>query len=142
MANIFNDDFRDFIASLNTNKVEYVLVGGYSVILHGYNRTTGDMDVWVNKSEENYNRLTMAFADFWMPMFEMTKDAFLNDHAMDVFTFGRQPSSLNIMTGLKDWILSMLRREQAFTKKMTWKYDLLISTILHRLRKLQAGIRT
>lgn len=36
MANIFNEDFRDFIQALNHNDVEYILVGGYAVILHGY----------------------------------------------------------------------------------------------------------
>ena len=46
MGNIFNKDFRDFITALNNNDVEYILVGGYSVILHGYSRTTGDMHIW------------------------------------------------------------------------------------------------
>ena len=45
MGNIFNDDFRDFLKSLNNNNVNYILVGGYSVILHGYSRTIGDMDI-------------------------------------------------------------------------------------------------
>lgn len=44
MGNIFNEDFRDFINALNNNHVRYILVGGFSVILHGYSRTTGDMD--------------------------------------------------------------------------------------------------
>ncbi|WP_262485400.1 hypothetical protein [Dyadobacter alkalitolerans] len=44
MANIFNDDFHDFLKSLNECQVEYI-VGGYSVIVHGYSRTTGDMDI-------------------------------------------------------------------------------------------------
>ena len=43
MANIFNDDFRDFIDALNKNEVEYLLVGGYAVILNGYRRTTGEI---------------------------------------------------------------------------------------------------
>jgi hypothetical protein len=47
MGNIFNQDFRDFISALNQEEVNYLLVGGYSVILHGYSRTTGDMDLWV-----------------------------------------------------------------------------------------------
>ncbi|WP_229213816.1 hypothetical protein [Dyadobacter psychrotolerans] len=51
MANIFIDDFQDFLKSLNEYNVEYILVGGYSVILHGYSRTTGDMDIWVKKNE-------------------------------------------------------------------------------------------
>lgn len=44
MGNVFNEDFRDFLEALRRNKVRYVLVGGYSVILHGYRRTTGDLD--------------------------------------------------------------------------------------------------
>jgi predicted acyl esterase len=51
--NIFNDDFRDFIQCLNKHQVEYVLVGGYAVIIRGYSRSTGDMDIWVNKTEAN-----------------------------------------------------------------------------------------
>lgn len=30
--NIFNQDFKDFISALNAAKVDYILVGGYSVI--------------------------------------------------------------------------------------------------------------
>ena len=44
MGNLFNEDFRDFLAALRRHQVRYVLVGGYSVILHGYSRTTGDLD--------------------------------------------------------------------------------------------------
>ena len=53
VANIFNDDFRNFIQLMNENEVEYLLVGGYSVVLHGYTRTTGDLDIWVNQTEKN-----------------------------------------------------------------------------------------
>lgn len=45
MDNIFNDDFRDFISALNESNVEYLLVGEYSVIIHGYSRNTGDLDL-------------------------------------------------------------------------------------------------
>jgi len=61
MANIFNDDFQDFLKALNEFQVEYILVGGYSVILHGYSRTTGDMDIWVKKTKENYLKIGRAF---------------------------------------------------------------------------------
>lgn len=48
MANILNQDFTDFSVALSQAEVEYVLVGGYAVIFHGYNRTTGGLDIWVN----------------------------------------------------------------------------------------------
>lgn len=42
--NIFNDDFKDFIESLNKFDVEYILIEGYPVVLQGYHRTTDDLD--------------------------------------------------------------------------------------------------
>jgi hypothetical protein len=42
-GNIFNNDFRDFIKAMNNRDVEYLLVGGYAVIIHGYRRSSGDM---------------------------------------------------------------------------------------------------
>jgi len=44
--NIFNADFQDFITALNNNNVDYILLGGYAVILYGYSRNTGDMDIF------------------------------------------------------------------------------------------------
>lgn len=61
MADIFNQDFRDFIKSLNNADVEYILVGGYSVIFHGYKRVTGDLDIRVNKTASYYKKITKAF---------------------------------------------------------------------------------
>jgi len=101
MGNIFNDDFMDFIRQFNRCHVKYVLVGGYSVILHGYSRTTGDMDIWVDRTAENYLKIRRAFLAFGMPMFDMTEDKFLNDDKTDVFTFGRPPSSIDVMTAVK-----------------------------------------
>jgi hypothetical protein len=101
MGNIFNEDFRDFISALNNNEVEYILVGGYSVILHGYSRTTGDMDIWVKKNRENYLKLLAAFKQFKMPVFDMTEKNFLNDTDLDVFSFGRAPRCIDIMTAVK-----------------------------------------
>jgi hypothetical protein len=52
-AQVFNPDFQEFLQALDDCNVEYVLVGGYAVIFHGYNRTTGDMDIWVNPTGDN-----------------------------------------------------------------------------------------
>ncbi len=101
MGNIFNEDFRDFIHQLNINHVRYILVGGYSVILHGYSRTTGDMDIWVDRTSENYNKIKQAFFDFGMPVFDMTENAFLNNESLDVFSFGRPPTSIDMMVKVK-----------------------------------------
>ncbi len=101
MNNIFNDDFQDFLSAFHKNEVKYLLVGGYSVILHGYPRTTGDMDLWVEKSEENYLKIVSAFYDFGMSIFDMSKENFLNNPQFDVFTFGRPPVAIDLLTNVK-----------------------------------------
>lgn len=118
MGNIFNEDFKDFIKALNSNKVEYVLVGGYSVILHGYARTTGDMDIWVNRTLENYQKLLSAFSEFKMPVFDMTQKNFLDHNEWDVFSFGRKPNRIDIMVQVKG-----LEFKKAFSKSKIYTIE-------------------
>lgn len=101
MANIFQEDFRDFIKAVNDQEVKYILVGGMAVILYGHARVTGDMDIWVESSKENYEKLAKAFHQFGMPLFDMTLEKFLNVGETDVFSFGRNPVGIDIMTAVK-----------------------------------------
>ena len=97
MGNIFNPDFREFLLALNKNAVRYVVVGGYSVIYHGFPRTTGDLDIFVDISKNNYNSLVKAFEDFQMPLFDMTENSFLCQSNINVYTFGRPPVCIEIL---------------------------------------------
>ena len=36
------------------------MVGGLAVVLHGHARVTGDMDIWVGCTEDNYKKLAKA----------------------------------------------------------------------------------
>lgn len=132
MANIFNEHFRDFIEALNNNKVEYVLVGGMAVILHGYVRGTGDMDVWVNKTNDNYRKLVRAFAQFGMPVFDMTEDAFLGDE-FDVWGIGVPPVKIEIMTAVKG-----LNFEETYNQSQYYDEHGLQIRLIHLNHLLQA----
>ncbi|RWY49134.1 hypothetical protein [Mucilaginibacter gilvus] len=68
MGNIFKEDFIDFIDALNICDLRYMLIGGLSVVLHGYSRTTGDMDIWVDRTSENYKKIKLAFREWYIPM--------------------------------------------------------------------------
>lgn len=41
------EDLKALISSLNTQGVEYLLIGGYALFAHGYHRATTDIDVLV-----------------------------------------------------------------------------------------------
>jgi len=59
------------------------------------------MDIWVRKTKENYQKIANAFDQFGMPLFDMTEENFLSNPAFDVFTFGRVPVSIDLITKLK-----------------------------------------
>jgi hypothetical protein len=133
MPNLFNDDFRDFIMALNEQDVRYLLVGGYSVILHGYSRTTGDMDIWVERSKDNYLKLKQAFIQFGMPVFDMTEENFLYHPAWDVFTFGKPPVAIDLMVKLKG-----LEFDEAFNRSVIFSDEELQVRTIHKNDLIQA----
>lgn len=98
---IFNETFTEFFGCLNRHDVDYILVGGYTVVLHGYPRMTGDLDIWVRCDEANYQQLILAFKDFNMPIFDMTLANFIDTDQFDVFKYGRPPLGIDIITKLK-----------------------------------------
>ena len=57
---MLSKDFKEFIASLNKNRVRYLVVGGYAVALHGHPRYTKDLDVWVELTPENAGNILKA----------------------------------------------------------------------------------
>jgi hypothetical protein len=92
---------QEFIEACNEHDVEYILVGGYAVILHGYSRSTGVIDVWSNPTKANYAKLLEAFDQFQMPVFDMSEKKFLATERYDVFSFGLPPNAIDIMTSVK-----------------------------------------
>jgi hypothetical protein len=95
MPNLFNYDFLEFLELLGKHEVEYLLVGGYAVILNGYVRSTGDLDLWVNKTENNYSKLSRVYTDFGTPMF--SNEEFSSDK-FDVWSIGTEPTKIEILT--------------------------------------------
>ncbi|MEO0489674.1 MAG: hypothetical protein AAFZ49_08965, partial [Cyanobacteria bacterium J06659_2] len=59
---MLNQDFKEFIQLLNDNQVRYLVIGGYAVALHGYPRYTKDIDIWIEMTSENANRVLQALA--------------------------------------------------------------------------------
>jgi len=100
MNRIFNDDYKDFLLALNKHDVRYLLIGGYTVILYGYPRTTGDIDIWIENSNENRKKLINACRDFGLPTDNLTSEKFDNP-AIEVFTFGRPPVCIELIIRIK-----------------------------------------
>ncbi len=133
MPNIFNEDFRDFINALNKHEVEYLLVGGYAVILNGYRRTTGDMDVWVKVTPENHRKLINAYLSFGLPTVDISEENFLDNNEIEVFTYGIPPVSIDIMKVVKG-----CNFEEAYSLSNVYNEDGLLIRFIHINTLIQA----
>lgn len=91
-------DLKEFIESLNKNKVEYLIVGGYAVIFHGYVRYTGDIDFWVGTSEGNAQKLIKALKDFGFSISNLDSSDFQKEDV--VVQLGRPPLRIDILTSV------------------------------------------
>ena len=58
--NIFQDEHLEILKVLNKYKVNYILIGGVAVNYYGFSRPTGDLDVWLEPTEENKQKLLRA----------------------------------------------------------------------------------
>lgn len=47
------EDLKALINSLNENKADYLLIGGYALFVHGYHRATVDIDILVRGGTES-----------------------------------------------------------------------------------------
>ena len=55
MANQFQDFLR-VLKAFNAFELEYVLIGGVALILHGMERLTRDMDIFIQNNSENMKK--------------------------------------------------------------------------------------
>ena len=57
-------DFEELFACLTRRSVKALVVGGYAVAFHGQPRFTKDIDVFIEPSPDNAERLVAALVDF------------------------------------------------------------------------------
>lgn len=91
---MLNQDFREFIQSLNDNHVRYLVVGGYAVALHGHPRYTKDIDVWIEMSAENASNRVKALEQFGFGPLGLQESDFLTPG--QVIQLGQPPSRIDI----------------------------------------------
>ena len=90
-------DFVDFITALNSNHVEYVIVGAYALAYHGHPRATGDIDFWIKPTDENAKLLLKALMDFGFGTLDISADDILSGK---IIQLGFPPVRIDLITKL------------------------------------------
>lgn len=99
MATIkLTQDFREFLQLLNSEKIEYLLIGGYAVASYGYVRPTKDMDLWISTDSKNLRRLVGVLVKFGFPADQVKEEKFAGPQT--VFRMGFPPNRLELLTAI------------------------------------------
>ena len=91
-------DFKEFLRLLDSNRIKYLLIGGYAVGYHGYPRPTGDMDIWIPLDRENASRLIETLVEFGFNSRDIPVTLFLEPER--IIRLGVPPLRLEIFTSI------------------------------------------
>jgi predicted nucleotidyltransferase len=96
---ILYSDFKEFIQLLNKHKVKYLLVGGYAVSLYSRPKSTQDIDVFIESSMPNANKILKVLDEFGLASLEITvNDLTTNDRVVQL---GVTPLRIDLMTSIE-----------------------------------------
>lgn len=113
---MLNQDFKEFVELLNKHKAEYLIVGGYALGIHGYPRYTGDLDVWINPTPENAQKIIDVLHEFGFSSIGLTSNDFIESG--NVIQLGYPPFRIDILTK-PDGITF----DSCYQSKLTINYD-------------------
>ena len=135
MENALPNQFKEFLKLLRAEAVEYLLVGGWAVIYHGYSRTTKDLDIWIAVNDENAERVRRVFRRYG---FDVAPPAQVFLESNRILRIGIDPNLIEIMTSA-----SGVRFEDCYRDRIETTLDnepvSLINLKNLRTNKLAAG---
>lgn len=96
---VLNQDFKEFLQSLNDNNVRYLVIEGYALAFHGHPRYTKDLDIWIDLEETNALKVVQALQDFGFSSLELKPDDFMEPDT--TIQLGYPPSRIDLLIGLR-----------------------------------------
>ena len=100
------------LLALSNRKAKFLLVGAYAMAVHGYPRSTMDIDLWIMPDPENSILVLKALEDFGAPSDNLTQNDLQKEGL--IFQIGVAPRRIDIITSVDG-----LKFEEAFTNSQT-----------------------
>jgi hypothetical protein len=111
-----NPDFKDLFRCLNDAGARYLVVGAYAVIFHTEPRYSKDIDIWVEPSPGNADKVFRALARFGAPLADLTVEDLANVEL--VYQIGVEPNRIDILMAVNG-----LRFEDAWAHRVPSRYE-------------------
>lgn len=109
-------DLREFIESLNSARVEYLIVGAFAVAWHGYPRFTADIDFLIRPTSENADAVLSALREFGFGSLKLTREDLSRPD--QIVQLGAKPNRIDLITSI-----SGVEFEDAWVHRVSGELD-------------------
>lgn len=94
------EDFVDFIACLEAERCDFLVIGAHALAAHGLARATGDLDVLVRSDRNNATRVYLALLRFGAPL--AAHQVAIEDFSAPgtVYQMGLPPRRIDVLTSI------------------------------------------
>ena len=106
---MLNSHYKDILSILSEKKAKFLLVGAYAMAVHGYPRSTMDIDLFVMPDPENALLVLQSLDDFGAALGDLSADDLQKDGL--IFQIGIAPCRIDILTSIDG-----LKFEDAFAR--------------------------
>lgn len=106
---------RDVFTSLQSHEVKYVVIGGIAAVLHGVPRATFDLDILIEATPDNAERLLQAFIDAQLGTAALTTAGKVLDAEITIFN---DRVRIDVQTSTPG-----LNFDDAWSHRQTMKYE-------------------
>ena len=95
---MLSSDFKEFAALLNSNEVEYLVVGGYALAAYGHPRYTGDLDFWIGTDPVNASKVLTVLNQFGFGSLGIRREDLIEPER--VIQMGFPPARIDLLTSI------------------------------------------
>lgn len=104
---------KEFIAEMLRHRVRFILIGGYAVIHHGYVRTTGDLDIWLEPTYENKARFVNLLSELGFRQATIDALKAVDFTSTLAFHIGMAPERIDFLTRISGVSFEEAVKEQS-----------------------------
>lgn len=118
-------DFEEFIQLLNKHKVKYLIVGAYALALYAEPRNTGDIDFFIENSNENAKKILEVLTDFGFDELNITVADLIKEDS--IIQLGVAPVRIDLITSI-----SGVSFNEAYKAKQKFKFGNYSATFISK----------
>lgn len=108
-------DLRDFVALCLSKRVEFIVVGGYAIALHGAPLFTNHIDLFVRISPENADKIECVPRELNVSREDVSREDLLTPQ--QVVQLGRLPNRVDLLTSIDG-----VQWEEAWESRSKWSF--------------------